>query len=453
MLKILRQNRADLVAEGSDILNLASTQKRIMTAEESARLTEIEASCEALDKQIASAEKHQDRIRALGDVSTRQDDLSEADRRAADGREGGGQKFTSLGEQMRAIMHAGNPNRTKPIDARLKSSDGYSAGPTGMSEGIAADGGFLVQTEFVDDILKAAFEGGEVASRVRKIGVGANSNGIRANGIDETSRGEGQRWGGVRAYWTGEGGLKRDSKPRFKQISMELDKLTGLCYVTDELLQDTTALTGWISQAFREEFVFKIEDSILNGTGSGQPLGIFNSSATIVVDKVPGQAAGTLNAANIVAMWTRMSPSARRNAVWLINGEVEPQLYTLMMLVKNVAGTENVGGLAMPQVQYQPPGTNGNANGTLMGRPVIPVEYCAPLGTAGDIALVDLTQYLAIDKGAIQEASSIHVRFIYDETVFRWVYRYNGMPILDKPVLPYRGTMTKSPFVILANRT
>lgn len=197
---------------------------------------------------------------------------------------------------------------------------------------------------------------------------------------------------------------------------------------------------------------FKVEDAIVNGTGAGMPLGFLNSGCTIVVPKEVGQAANTVLATNILRMWSRMPPSNRKNAVWIVNQEAEPQLFALMLLVKNVAGTENVGGLAFPQVTYTPPGTNGNEHGLLMGRPVIPVEYAAPLGTAGDITLADLSQYLAIDKGDVQTASSIHVRFIYDETCFRFVYRFNGQPIWQQPVLPYRGNLSVSPFVTLATR-
>ena len=447
-IKALRQKRADLVREAQAAFDLAAQESDgRFSPEQEARDDAITAELTALDKDIERVERQMERQRALGGT---QDDNEAADRRGAGDRQQG-QGFASLGEQMRAIMVAGRPGGQ--VDPRLQAFGDMSAGPTGMSEGIAADGGWLVQSDFANDLIKATFEGGQIASRVRKIPIGPNSNGIRANGVDETSRANGSRWGGVQAFWTEEAGLKRESRPRFKRISMELTKLVGLCYATDELLQDTTALAAWIDQAFEEEFVFRIEDAIMNGTGAGMPLGYLNSGATIVVPKEVGQAANTIVAQNILKMWSRMPAASRKNAVWIVNQDVEVQLFQLMLLVKNVAGTENVGGLAFPQVTYVPPGTNGNEYGTLMGRPVIPVEYAATLGTAGDIQLVDLTQYLAIDKGPIQKASSIHVRFIYDETCFRFVYRFNGMPVWQQPMTPYRGLTTQSPFVTLGSRS
>jgi HK97 family phage major capsid protein len=242
------------------------------------------------------------------------------------------------------------------------------------------------------------------------------------------------------------------SQPKFRKIAMELDKLTGLCYATDELLQDSVALEGWLSQAFQKEFTFKVEDAVVNGTGNGMPLGFLNSGAVITVSKEGSQPATTLYAENVMKMWARMPASSRKTAVWLINQDVEPQLFQFVIKVKNVAGTENVGGIASPVVTYMPPGTAGNEYGLLMGRPVVPVEYAATLGTPGDIMLVDLDQYLGIDKGAMTGATSIHVRFIYDETAFRFVYRFNGMPLLASPITPYKGTNTLSPFIVLQAR-
>ena len=446
-IKALRQKRADLVKEAQAAFDLAAKENRGLTEAEAKRDDEISAELTQLDADIGRVERQMERQRALGTVV---DDNEGADRRVAAQARDNGPVFRSLGEQMRAVMLAGNPN-VRDIDPRLQAF-GMAAGPTGMSEGIAADGGFLVQTDFAADLLTNTYENDEIASRVRRIPIGPNSNGLRANGVDETNRANGSRWGGVQAFWTGEAGLKRDSRPKFKRIQMELEKLTGLCYATDELLQDTTALGSWLEQAFKDEMAFKVGDAIVNGTGAGMPLGYLNSGCTIAVPKEVNQVAGTIVANNILKMWTRMAPANRKNAVWVVNQEVEPQLYSLMLLVRNQANTDNVGAIAFPQVTYTPPGTNGNEYGMLMGRPVVPVEYAAALGTAGDITLADLSQYLAIDKGEMKTDSSIHVRFIYDETCFRFVYRFNGQPIWSAPLVPYRGTATLSPFVTLASR-
>ncbi len=100
-----------------------------------------------------------------------------------------------------------------------------------------------------------------------------------------------------------------------------------------------------------------------------------------------------------------------------------------------------------------PGGLSGNPYGTLYGRPVITSEHCRTLGTVGDIALCAWSEYLAIEKGGVQTASSIHVRFIYDESVFRFVYRVDGQPAWNSALTPYQGTNTQGPFVVLATRS
>jgi HK97 family phage major capsid protein len=84
---------------------------------------------------------------------------------------------------------------------------------------------------------------------------------------------------------------------------------------------------------------------------------------------------------------------------------------------------------------------------------VIPVEYCATLGTVGDLVLADMSQYAVIEKGGLQQATSIHVAFVTDETAFRAVYRLDGQPKWRTPLTPFKGSNTLSPFVTLATRS
>jgi hypothetical protein len=63
-----------------------------------------------------------------------------------------------------------------------------------------------------------------------------------------------------------------------------------------------------------------------------------------------------------------------------------------------------------------------------------------------------MSDYLWIDKAGIKKDTSIHVRFNYDEQVFRFVVRVDGQPILNSPITPANGTNTLSPFVALATR-
>ena len=81
-------------------------------------------------------------------------------------------------------------------------------------------------------------------------------------------------------------------------------------------------------------------------------------------------------------------------------------------------------------------------------------EYCSTLGTVDDIVLVDLSQYAMIDKGGINQAQSIHVRFTTDEMTFRATYRVDGGVLWKEALTPFKGdsTTTVSPFITLATR-
>ena len=161
------------------------------------------------------------------------------------------------------------------------------------------------------------------------------------------------------------------------------------------------------------------------------------SNAVVKQELESGQTA-KITVENLVKMWSRLRSRSRANAVWYVNQQLEPLLYALQMGDKPV---------------YIPAGgLSEKPYATLFGRPVVPIEQCSDLGEAGDILLADLSQYLLIDKGGVNAASSIHVRFLNDEQVFRFIYRVDGQPLWNKPITPYKGSATLSPFVALAKR-
>ena len=93
--------------------------------------------------------------------------------------------------------------------------------------------------------------------------------------------------------------------------------------------------------------------------------------------------------------------------------------------------------------------------GTLFGRPVLPIEQAATLGTQGDILLCDLASgYILAEKGGIKSDMSIHVQFIYDEQTFRYILRVAGQPVRSTALTPYKGGSgsTQSHFIALDTR-
>lgn len=351
------------------------------------------------------------------------------------GSSSGPKVFGSFGEQLSSVVRAGLPGGQ--VDQRLF----QVRAATGMGETVPSDGGFLVQTDYSNDLLQQVYQTGILLPRCRRFQISGNSNSIKLNAFDETSRAS-TRLGGIIGYWKDEAAQITASKPKFRQMELNLKKLTGVCYVTDELVNDVVALESVVSQGFVSEFGFLIDDAIINGTGAGQPLGILNAGCLVSVAKESGQRAATVVYENIVKMYARLLPGSEQSAVWLVNRNVLPQLYSMSLAV----GTGGV------PVFTPANGISGLPYNTLFGKPVIAIEQAATLGTVGDIVLADLSNYVIAEKGGIEAASSVHVQFLYDEMVLRFILRIDGQPSMAAALTPHKGSDSLSPFVALVTR-
>ena len=346
--------------------------------------------------------------------------------------------FRNFGEFALAVKDACQPG--KRPDDRLAI---MAKAASGMGEAFGSDGGFLVPAEFTQRVLERVYSSTNLLGMTDSYTISGNSMTFPKSG--ETSRANGSRWGGVRAYWREEGDQATATKATFGRLQLNLHKLFVMIQTSDELLADTqgVALEQYLLRVASEETNFVLGDSIINGSGSGQPLGILNSSCLVTVNKESGQTAATLVAQNLVNMWARLWAPCRANAVWLINQDVESQLHTM-----------TVGSGSAATLAYLPPGgLSAKPYATLLGRPVMPVEWCATLGTVGDVILADLRHYVTITKGMIEANMSIHVRFDYDESSFRFIFRVDGQPWWSAALTPFKGSNTQSCFVTLQTRS
>ena len=359
-------------------------------------------------------------------------------------------KAMGFGEQLLAIRsQAMDPTSADPRLFEINKR----GQPAGASEQVPSDGGFLVYPDFSQEIELIAHDTGLVYQRGKKLPITMATNAIKIPGIDEQSRVDGSRWGGIRMYWQNEADNLVGSKPKFRLIQLELKKLTGLFYATDEIIADTGLLGATVTQGFGEELGFKMDDAAINGDGMGKPQGVLGANALIVIPKETGQTAKTVVFQNVIKMYYRLHARSRKTAVWFVNQDVEQQLLSLTLPV-GTGGSSVVAGVAPAgPMFYTPPGFNGNQYGMLMGLPVIPIEQYQTLGTQGDIVLADMTQWVWIDKGAMQQAVSMHVQFLTDQMTFRWIYRVDGQSLWHTPLTPFAGTNTQSPFLTLATRS
>ena len=350
-------------------------------------------------------------------------------------------QFKSLSHFCRDVYRAGLPN-SGGMSMELKAwTDIVTKAASGMNEAVGSEGGFLVPPTLSTEVWRRTYDN-DLLQRTKSYTTSGNS--FTLNAIDETSRANGSRFGGVRAYWRAEAAQFTGTKPAFNQVEMKLKELIGLWYATTELLEDAgTSVEQLMTDLFSQEIAFMIGDAIINGSGAGVPLGILNMASLVTVSKETGQGAATVLYENINKMWARMYAPSRKNAVWFINQDVEPALDVM---------TLNVGTGGMP-VYLPPGGVADEPYGRLKGRPVIPIEFCATLGTVGDIILADMSQYVTLRKGETKADSSLHLRFDYAETAFRVMFRMDGATPWVGALTPFKGSATQSPFVALATRS
>jgi HK97 family phage major capsid protein len=313
-----------------------------------------------------------------------------------------------------------------------------------MEEGIDSQGGFLSPETYLATLLEIMHEEGQVTSRCREIPITGQL--VKVPAIDETSRALGSRYGGTRGYTIAEGEQFTLSNTKLRLIKLEPSKKGTITYASDELNEGSAFAIGQLILGIAgQELAFIMDNEVINGTGAAEALGVLNAPATVSQAKETGQAATTIVYENIVKMWSRMFARSRPNSVFFINQSIEPELFTMAL---------NVGTGGAPA--YLPAnGLSSTPFATLMGRPVVPIEQCAALGTVGDIILADMSQYLlGVKSGGVRTAVSEHLRFDYEQNAYRASVRFDGQPWWNNALTPFKDTTkTQSPFVTLATRS
>lgn len=342
-----------------------------------------------------------------------------------------------LGEFAR-LINPKVPHTAEQEDKFLKIRDVRNA----YASSDPASAGFLIPEQTRAEILQLALE--QAVVRPRSTVITMTSLTQKIPFVDSTSHAS-SVFGGMVFYWTEESASITATEAKFGRVELSSKKLTGGARVPNELWNDAAALGSWLMQTVPAGLAYYEDDAFLNGTGVGQPLGVYNSDAVVAVAR---QTASKIESVDIYGMYARMLPQSLSRAVWVANQETLPQLLSMSHVIENVAGSENVGGSAAGIVQF------GNISGAptmaILGRPLIITEKAQALNTAGDIGFIDFGHYLIGDRQAISIDSSEHSRFMNDETELRIIERVDGRPWLQSAVTPRNGTATLSPYVLLA---
>ena len=238
-------------------------------------------------------------------------------------------------EQMEAIENELNkpvntPIVTKPMTVNGKektgrASDEYKAGmlmalrtnfkqiSNVLQEGVDADGGYLVPEEYDSRLIQTL----EEENIMRKLSTRITTSGEHKINIAATK---------PAAAWIEEGAALTFGDATFSQILLDAHKLHVAIKVTEELLFDNSfGLENYIIDQFGKALANAEEDAFLNGTGVGQPLGLF-------ADKGGGTVANTVTALTTdaaIGLVYALKRPYRKNASFIINDQLIAQLRTL----------------------------------------------------------------------------------------------------------------------------
>ena len=180
-----------------------------------------------------------------------------------------------------------------------------------LQEGVDADGGYLVPEEYDHRLIDVLNE----ENIMRKLGHKITTSGEHKINIAATK---------PAAAWIEEGGALQFSDATFDQILLDAHKLHVAIKVTEELLYDNAfGLENYIITEFGRALANAEEDAFLNGTGVGQPLGLFAATGG-------GHIAETLTAAlktdDLLTLIYALRRPYRKNASFIMNDKTVAQI-------------------------------------------------------------------------------------------------------------------------------
>lgn len=322
--------------------------------------------------------------------------------------------------------------------------------PLGEGSGIA--GGYLVPLALRLDLM--ADVGEEALIRPRASVVDMPSANLELSLPDAgtaQAAGVSPFFGGMLMQWTAENALRPETEPKFRSVTLRAWDLTGYCIQSRPHYFDSgPGVENWLRKLFARSIAWYEDYAYFQGTGSGMPVGIINSAAAKTVSR---HAPTVFDNPNDVASMTKaLMPGSWQRALWVISPSVWSQIVTLggaaagaspsFQINQPIIGSRDLGDLdkygLMPLF-------------TLAGVPGYISEKLPPLGTKGDVILIDPQLYVIGDRGAVEIIASPHepTAFKNNQQVWRVTYRGDGQPWLSTTVTLQDGTTTVSPFVVL----
>lgn len=341
----LREKRNKALDAAKAFLESHRTDKGVLSVEDDATYTKMEADIDALTNEIHRLERQEQREAEMSmpintPLTSKPSGNMAHDKktgRASDAYKDG--MLTALRTNFRQVSNV-------------------------LQEGVDADGGYLVPEEY-DSRLIRVLEGENI---MRKLGHKITTSGDHKINIASTE---------PAAAWIEEGGALQFSDAKFAQILLDAHKLHVAIKVTEELLYDNAFnLENYIIEEFGKALSNAEEDAFLNGTGVGQPLGLFTATGGGTVYKTVTK----LTADDIMNLVYALKRPYRKNSAFIMNDQIIATIRTF----------KDGNGAYMWQPSYQ-----AGEPDKLLGYPV----YTSPFAPEDAISFGDYSYYNIGDRG------------------------------------------------------
>ena len=136
-----------------------------------------------------------------------------------------------------------------------------------LSEGTSTAGGVLVPPEYIQELVMLRRATAPLLSYVRQVPVTSNQIIIP------------QQTGVSTVGWTSENATKPSTDEVLSNITVNLFTLAGIAKVSNQLLEDSTPTVDTVvRQDLGRGLNIEMDRAIINGSGTGQPTGILNTS-------------------------------------------------------------------------------------------------------------------------------------------------------------------------------
>jgi HK97 family phage major capsid protein len=249
----------------------------------------------------------------------------------------------------RQITEATDPkNKTKA--ALLKSGTFLKALISGdetvlkdLSEGVDANGGYLVPTEFYGQIVERRQKRAYLRRFATVIPMGSDKMDIPTDGND------------VSVNWVAELATITQSDPTFGQKTLSVNLLAGLSRMSRQLIQDAAVNEGIAELVIRKfaNKIARVEDTVfMTGADTTQPRGLRSETVTSVA-----QAGASLAANDIIELYHAVPQQYRDDAIFIMPD-------SRLKLVRQLRSTDGY-------PIYESAFRTGEELPTLLGRPVV----------------------------------------------------------------------------------